>query len=99
MLQRDSAKLIAQLAKEFPAVAITGPRQSGKTTLVRALFKTKPYINLEDLDQYQFAKEDPRGFLGQFQMVRYWMRSSAARSFSTIFSELSMKIREMVSSF
>ena len=56
MVQRDSAKLIAQLAKEFPAVAITGPRQSGKTTLVRALFKTKPYINLEDLDQYQFAK-------------------------------------------
>ena len=67
MIQRDSAKLIAQLAKEFPAVAITGPRQSGKTTLVRALFKTKPYINLEDLDEYQFAKVDPRGFLGQFQ--------------------------------
>ena len=48
-------------------MADTGPRQSGKTTLVRALFKTKPYINLEDLDEYQFAKEDPRGFLGQFQ--------------------------------
>ena len=96
MVQRDSAKLIAQLAKEFPAVAITGPRQSGKTTLVRALFKTKPYINLEDLDQYQFAKEDPRGFLGQFQNGAVLDEVQRCLSFSTICSELSMKISEMV---
>ena len=67
MIERDAAKLLPVLANEFPIVALTGPRQSGKTTLVRELFKSKPYINLEDLDQYQFAQEDPRGFLGQFE--------------------------------
>ena len=67
MLQRTAAKLLPILANEFPVVAITGPRQSGKTTLVRELFTDKPYISLEDLDQYQFALEDPRGFLNQFK--------------------------------
>ena len=47
-------------------VAVTGPRQSGKTTLVRALFDDRPYVSLEDLDELEFANRDPRGFLAQF---------------------------------
>lgn len=67
MFKRTAANLLPVLAKEFPIVAVTGPRQSGKTTLVRKLFAEKPYVSLEDLDQYQYALEDPRGFLGQFK--------------------------------
>ena len=64
MFDRTAANVLPILAKEFPIVAVTGPRQSGKTTLVRKLFAHKTYVSLEDLDQYKFALEDPRGFLG-----------------------------------
>lgn len=47
----------------FPIVAIVGPRQSGKTTLIRHSFPTFKYFNLEDLDVRRIAMEDPRGFL------------------------------------
>ena len=47
-------------------MVITGPRQSGKTTLARLAFKTKAYASLEDPDQRAFATEDPKGFLGRF---------------------------------
>ena len=67
MFDRTAANSLPILAKEFPIVVVTGPRQSGKTTLVRKLFANKPYVSLEDIDQYQFALEDPRGFLGQFK--------------------------------
>jgi predicted AAA+ superfamily ATPase len=48
-------------------VAITGPRQSGKTTLARAFFADKPYVSLEDPVERDFAIEDPRGFLARFE--------------------------------
>ena len=57
---------LEQLAASFPVVAVTGPRQSGKSTLVRALFADRPYTSLEDPDQREFATDDPRGFLAQF---------------------------------
>ena len=47
-------------------MAITGPRQSGKTTLVRAMFGDRPFVSLEDLDERSFATDDPRGFLARF---------------------------------
>ena len=53
-------------AEEYPVVTITGPRQSGKTTFCRALFPAKPYVNLEPLDQREFARNDPRGFLAEY---------------------------------
>ncbi|MCX6799588.1 MAG: ATP-binding protein, partial [Candidatus Falkowbacteria bacterium] len=49
-----------------PVVAVTGPRQSGKTTLCKAVFKKKPYVLLEEIDKRDFANSDPRGFLAQF---------------------------------
>lgn len=66
MYKRDAAISIQNKAKQYPVIAITGPRQAGKSTLAKALFAHKPYVSLEDLDHRQFAIEDPRGFLGQF---------------------------------
>lgn len=65
-IPRNAASTVKSLASEFPAVAITGPRQSGKTTLARAVFANKPYVSLEDLDERAFADDDPRGFLNRF---------------------------------
>lgn len=50
----------------MPAVAVTGPRQSGKTTLCRATFPDHRYVSLEPLDNRRFATEDPRGFLEEY---------------------------------
>ncbi len=50
----------------FKVVAVTGPRQSGKTTLVKYVFPDKPYVTLENPDNRQFSTEDPRGFLSQY---------------------------------
>src|SRR5262245_22406332 len=66
ILKRHAAAIIEKKAKHYPVIVITGPRQSGKSTLAKALFPDKPYFSLEDLDHRQFATDDPRGFLGQF---------------------------------
>ena len=67
MIARASEPTLRKLASQFKAVAVTGPRQSGKTTLVRRVFAHKPYANLENPDARRFAQDDPRGFLSQFQ--------------------------------
>ena len=66
MIKRDAEKEIRNLAKQFKAIAVIGPRQAGKTTLVRFVFGNKPYINLENPDKQHFATEDPRGFLNNY---------------------------------
>jgi len=66
MLNRQLSPTLERLARSFPVIAITGPRQSGKTTLARALFVDKPYVSLEDPIERAFAEEDPRGFLARF---------------------------------
>ena len=66
MIERDLASSLLRASRHFPAVTLTGPRQSGKSTLCRALFSEKPYANLEAPDVRAFAADDPRGFLAQF---------------------------------
>ena len=66
MIERNIAPVLLQLATQYPVITLTGPRQSGKTTLTRRLFSDKAYVTLEDPDTRRFATEDPRGFLMQF---------------------------------
>lgn len=66
MFDRALSLTLNRLAQSFPVVAVTGPRQSGKTTLVRRVFADKPYVSLEDPTERAFALEDPRGFLARF---------------------------------
>lgn len=66
MIPRDAAQTLLKLAKGFPVLGLAGPRQSGKTTLARALFPDKPYVSLEDPDQREMAQQDPKGFLNRF---------------------------------
>jgi len=66
MIKRNAEELARTLARGFPIVAFTGPRQSGKTTLARALFPERAYVSLEDPVDREFALRDPRGFLARF---------------------------------
>lgn len=66
MIPRKLGKKLLQAARQYPVVTLTGPRQSGKTTLARMTFPKYAYVSLEDPDLRGFALDDPRGFLAQF---------------------------------
>ena len=66
MIPREALEPLHRLARGFPIVALTGPRQSGKTTLARAAFSDKPYVSLENPQEREFAETDPQRFLGRF---------------------------------
>ncbi|MCE7939110.1 MAG: ATP-binding protein [Chloroflexi bacterium CFX6] len=66
MIARNLEASLRAAATYYPVVTVTGPRQSGKTTLCRATFPDKPYVSLEPLDARDFARADPRGFLAQY---------------------------------
>ena len=67
MIGRHLLPVLRAAAREAPVVTLTGPRQSGKTTLARAAFPGYDYATLEDPDLRTFAREDPRGFLDQYR--------------------------------
>ncbi|MEM9723433.1 MAG: AAA family ATPase [Bacteroidota bacterium] len=66
MIDRIVANKVKELAQQFKAVAIMGPRQSGKTTLSKMCFPEKPYVSLENPQNRNFALEDPAGFLATY---------------------------------
>ena len=65
MIPRAAESLVLELLAGFPIVTVTGPRQSGKTTLARKVLPDRPYRSLEDPDVRERALDDPRGFLAQ----------------------------------
>lgn len=66
MIPRAMESVLKDLARRYPVVTVTGPRQSGKTTLTRLVFPRKPYVNLERPDTRNFALSDPLGFLARY---------------------------------
>ena len=66
MLHRTLQATLEHFAAKYPIVTLTGPRQSGKSTLLKHAFPEYQYISLEDLDMREFAANDPRGFLNSF---------------------------------
>ena len=67
MIPRAAAALLDDIRSGYPVITLTGPRQSGKTTLARAAFPDKPYVSLETPDEREFAAGDPRGFLARWK--------------------------------
>ena len=63
MIQRQIEEKIRSLVGKYPVITINGPRQSGKTTLVKKMFSEFTYVNFEDIEQREFAISDPKGFL------------------------------------
>lgn len=66
LVVRDLGSKIKTLSRQFPIITVTGPRQSGKSTLLRNEFPDYKYISLEDPDMREFASTDPRGFLATY---------------------------------
>ena len=66
MIHRTLQTTLERLASKYPVITLTGPRQSGKSTLLKHAFPEYRYVSLEDLDMREFANNDPRGFLSTF---------------------------------
>jgi predicted AAA+ superfamily ATPase len=66
LIDRHIVTAIEALIPKYPIIALTGPRQSGKTTLLKSLFKGYRYVSLENPDHRNFAESDPNGFLREY---------------------------------
>ena len=65
-IERQMSGTLQHVMGEYPIVTVSGPRQSGKTTLVRKCLGEYGYVNLEDSDSAEFARSDPKGFLMRY---------------------------------
>ncbi len=90
-IPRNAEPRLQHFADGYPVVVVTGPRQSGKSTLVRHAFPEHRYVSLEDLDQREFAETDPRGFLNQFSER---VILAEAQQCPTLFSYLQTRVDE-----
>lgn len=86
MIPRSLGEKIRALVKVFPVISLTGPRQSGKTTIVRALFPEYAYTNLENIDEREAAEEDPVRFLRMY--ARTGLIIAEAQKVPALFSYL-----------
>lgn len=91
MITRVAVKTLKSYSRQFRAIAVVGPRQSGKTTLVRKTFPNKPYVSLENPDERLQAENDPRGFLNRF---RYGAIIDEAQRVPALFSYLQQVLDE-----
>ncbi len=91
MIARQIAEPIRDLMSKFPVVSVTGPRQSGKTTLLRGMFPDYRYVNFEDPDARLFFEQDPRGFLREYNNHVIF---DEAQRVPTLFSYLQVKVDE-----
>ena len=66
MIKRQAQEAVLRLAKQFPVIAVTGPRQSGKTTLTQAVFPEKEYVSFDDKSMRELAKANAKDFLDAF---------------------------------
>lgn len=66
LLKRDITETLLRFAK-FPVVGLFGPRQSGKTTLMKAIFNNYTYLNFENPETLEFARQDPKGFFKTYE--------------------------------
>ena len=66
MIKRELASKLESLSRQYPIITVTGPRQSGKTTLVKAVFPGWTYVSLEEPDIREYALTDPRGFIDAY---------------------------------
>jgi hypothetical protein len=91
MIARQLTAQIQALISKYPVISVTGPRQSGKTTLLRGMFPDYRYVNFEDPDARLFFEEDPRGFLREYD---HHVIFDEAQRVPTLFSYLQIKVDE-----
>jgi molybdopterin-guanine dinucleotide biosynthesis protein len=91
-IKREIEPVLRKMAGQFKAVAITGPRQSGKTTLAKTVFPDKPYVSLETPDERDRAMRV--SFFSGFLTDAYWMKSNAHPIYFPTCRKSSIQIRK-----